>query len=418
MKESLSARGKALVRDMSPLMHAHYSIEHLKYDCDIRPDGYINMGTAETHLINDEVIELLNTVTDRLELNPNHLHYDYFYGSVEFRTAIAKHWQHLIFGQDSKRQITYENISIGSGCSLALEMLATMLGDHGDAVLVPAPYYSGFTDDFTDRAGVKLIPVYCGPELNKDAFEKAYREYEDKENKIVGVLFSSPNNPVGTVYKAEEIQHIISFCMEHKLEIISDEIYAETIHDPAAAHVSTLSLIPDEYLEHTHVTSSFAKDFALSGFRTGFAISFNTDLLTGMHNLAYYSGVSTHTQALLTQLLSAPELPALLSENRKELHIAYQKICKALQDIDVEVSPAQGGIFVFADFGAYMEEQTFEAEFALWEKIYKELRVSISPGKVFAADKPGWFRVCYAHAPSVVDEACRRLRSLKENTGN
>jgi len=415
MRDSLSLRGRALVRDMSPLMQAHYSIQDIQYDEKVRPDGYINMGTAETHLINQEIIDLLNKISGRMEIRPQHLHYDYFYGSVEFRTAIANHWQHTIFGEDKKRQITADNISIGSGCSLALEMLATMLGDYGDAVLVPAPYYSGFIDDFTDRAGVKLIPVHCGTDLNKEVFEKVYQENQGKDGKIIGVLFSSPNNPIGTVYKPEDVQNIISFCMEHQLEIISDEIYAETIHDPAAKHVSTLALVPDEYLEHTHITSSFAKDFALSGFRTGFAISFNKDLLTGMHNLAYYSGVSTHTQALLTELLKAPELPALLDLNRAELHKGYLKIREALKDIGVEVYPAQGGIFVFADFSPYMEEQTFEAEMTLWEEIYKGLRVNISPGQIFAADKPGWFRVCYAHAPSVVDEACRRLRSLKDS---
>ena len=417
MKDSLSKRGRELVRDMSPLMHAHYSVEHLKYDPEIRPDGYINMGTAETHLINDEIIELLTKITHRMEILPKHLHYDYFYGSVEFRTAIAKHWQHLIFGEDATQKITAENISIGSGCSLALERLAVMLGDHDDAVLVPAPYYSGFVDDFTDRAGVRLIPVHCGQDLNKDAFVKAYNQQKERGVTIIGVLFSSPNNPVGTVYKAEEIQNIISFCMEYGLEIISDEIYAETIHDPDANHISTLHLVPDEYLMHTHVTSSFAKDFALSGFRTGFVISFNQDLLTGMNNLAYYSGVSTHTQALLTELLTAPELPGLLNRNREELHNGYLKICDALNNIDVKIYPAQGGIFVFADFSQFLDEPTFEAENALWEKIYKGLRVNISPGKVFAADKPGWFRVCYAHSPAVVDEACRRLQKLKESSG-
>ena len=417
MIDSLSTRGRTWVRDMSPLMHAHYSVEHIKYDPDIRPDGYINMGTAETHLINEEVIELLTKISNRMEIQPKHLHYDYFFGSNEFRTAIAKHWQHLVFGENSSRKITLDNISIGSGCSLALEMIATMMGDAGDAVLVPAPYYSGFGDDFTDRAGVELIPVPCGQDLNKEAFEKVYKEHANRKGKIFGVLFSSPNNPVGTVYKAEEIQNIISFCMEHNLEIISDEIYAETIHDPTAKHVSTLSLVPDEYLEHTHVTSSFAKDFALSGFRTGFVISYNMDLLKGMHNLSYYSGVSTHTQALLTELLSAPELPDMLDLNRRELHKGYLKICDALANIGAEVYPAQGGIFVFADFSKFLEEQTFEAEMALWEKIYKGLRVNISPGKIFAADRPGWFRVCYAHTPAVVDEACRRLQQLKEGHG-
>lgn len=414
MKKHLSKRGQSYVRDMSPLMQSHYSTAEIRYNPETRPDGYINMGTAETHLINDEVIELLNKAQSRMKILPKHIHYDYFYGSVEFRTAIAKHWQHLIFGENSNRKITADNIAIGSGCSLALEMLATMLGDPGDVVLVPAPYYSGFEDDLSERAKVGLVPVDCGPELTKSAFEAAYKEQTEKGVRVIGVLYSSPNNPIGTVYKPEHMKNVISFCMEHDLEIISDEIYAETIHDPNAKWCSTLSLVPDEYLHRVHVTSSFAKDFALSGIRTGFAISFNMDLLKGMQNLSYFSGVSTHTQLLLTELLSAPELPALLQKNREQLRISYEKMVKALEAIGVKCLPAQGGIFIFADFSPYMENLDFDSEFKLWEKIFGELKISISPGRVFAAPNPGWFRVCYALEPELVDEACRRLSSLKK----
>jgi len=414
MKQYLSNRGKEHVRDMTPLMYAHYSTAEILYDPEVRADGYINMGTAETHLINNEVIELLSKVQNRMTLLPKHIHYDYFYGSNEFREAIANHWQNLIFGKSSDREIAAKNIVIGSGCSLALEMLATMLGDPGDVLLVPAPYYSGFEDDFTERAKVDLVPVYCGPELTKSVFEDIYQKQKKNGKKVIGVLYSSPNNPVGTVYKPEHMQNVISFCMEHDLEIISDEIYAETIHDSEAKWCSTLSLVPDEYLHRVHVTSSFAKDFALSGIRTGFAISFNADLLAGMHNLSYYSGVSTHTQLLLTELLKAPELAELLQHNRIELHKGYVKMVNALKEIGVTAFPAQGGIFIFADFSEFIEENTFEAEMKLWEKIFGDLKVSISPGRIFSADKPGWFRICYALNPATVDEACRRLRILKK----
>ena len=136
MNENLSIRGKALVKDMSPLMHADFSTRDKLYNPDTNPTGYINMGTAETHLINNEVIDLIHKIQDRMELKPKHIHYEFFHGSIDFRTAIAAYWQNLIFGKDSDRKITLDNIVIGSGCSLALEMLATMLGDPGDVFLI------------------------------------------------------------------------------------------------------------------------------------------------------------------------------------------------------------------------------------------------------------------------------------------
>jgi len=414
MKEFLSRRGRSNVKDMPPLVHAHFSTENDRYHPEKNPGGHINMGTAETRLVDTEVVDLLHKIQRRMTLVPKNIHYDFFHGSIEFRTAIANYWQNIIFGKNSPRRLTADNIAIGAGCSLALEMLATMLGDPGDVVLIPTPYYSGFVDDFEARAEVKLASVHCGTDLPKAAFEAALAEQKRKGKKVRAVLFSSPNNPVGTVYTPEAVKNVISFCMENNLDIISDEIYAQTVHDPDAKWVSTLSLVPDEYLHRVHVTSSFAKDFALSGFRTGFAISFNPDLLKGMAGLAYFSAVSTHTQALLTELLTAPELPAVLQESRDRMRVAYKLIEKSLNEMGIKTLPAQGGIFIFADFSPYMERQEFAAEHTLWKKIFEGLKLNISPGQIFDAPTPGWFRICYAHDPVTVEEACKRLRLLKK----
>ncbi|MGL4858198.1 MAG: aminotransferase class I/II-fold pyridoxal phosphate-dependent enzyme [Enterobacteriaceae bacterium] len=413
MKEHLSKRGQSYVRDMPPLVQAHFDTLSDVYHPVNNPQGHINMGTAETHLVNDEVIKLLHTVQNRMVLKAKNIHYDYFQGSLEFRTAIANYWQKLIFPPPSPRQISPDNIVIGAGCSLALEMLATVLGDPDDVALVPTPYYSGFVDDFTDRAKVYLVGVHSGSDLAKAPFETALAEQKKAGKRVRAVLFSSPNNPVGTVYTPEAINNLITFCMENDLDLISDEIYAQTIHDPQAKWHSTLSQVPDNYLHRVHVTSSFAKDFALSGFRTGFAISHNPFVLKAMQALAYYSAVSTHTQALLTDLLSAPELPAVLQTSRDRMRAGYQLIKNGLEQIGVETLPAQGGIFVFANFAPYLPQHEFAAEHVLWRKIYSELKINISPGQLFDAAEPGWFRVCYAHNPVVVEEACRRLSTLR-----
>lgn len=412
MKECLSKRGQSLSKDIPILQHAHYSIIKDLYDHQANPNGYINMGTAETHLINDEVIKLLNKAQSSLQLRPEHIHYDFFHGSEEFRSAIANHWQTVIFGENNARRITQDNIVVGAGCTLALEMLATMLGDPGDVFLVPAPYYSSFEDDINARAMVDPVVVHCGSDLDRAAFEDVLSLQKQKGKNVKAVLLSSPNNPVGTVYSKETLQGLISFCMDHNLDLISDEIYAQTIHDPEVEWRSMLKLVPDEYLQRVHVTSSFAKDFALSGFRTGFAFSYNADLLKGLQGLAYFSAVSTHTQALLTELLKSPELSILIKTNKDKLHQAYTLMKNTLDDIGVKSLPAQGGIFLFADFSKHLREQEFREEYTLWRKLFDELKINISPGQLFKAEKPGWFRICYAHDPKIVEEACRRIKKL------
>lgn len=414
MLEHLSERGRKWVRTLPPLVKAHFDHFYNMYDKDKNPKGLINMGTAESHLVDREICELLRKSSERMHLTGENIHYNKFEGSEEFRTAIAKHWQKIIFGDDSSTVISKDNVATCAGCTVALENLAMLLAEPGDVFLVPAPFYSGFIDDINERAGVLAVGVPCDKALEREAFEIALAEQNKAGKKVRAILFSSPNNPIGTVYKAEAVQNIISFAMDHDLDIISDEIYAQTVFDPLARFISTMKLVPKEYLHRVHVTSSFAKDFVLSGFRTGFCISFNPCIMQGMGSLTYYSSVSSHTQTLLTELLGAPELGDVMQLSRDRLRRAHGIIEKGLQDIGVKTMKAEAGIFVFGDFSAFMDQKAFAAEHVLWEKIYQELMINISPGQLFGTETPGWFRACYAFDEDTVEEVCRRLASLSK----
>ena len=414
MLEYLSDRGRKWVRTLPPLVKAHFDNFNNMYDKETNPNGLINMGTAESHLVNDEICELLHKSAERMDLTGYNIHYNKFEGSDEFRTAIAEYWQNVIFKDDKDTILTKENVATCAGCTVALETLATLLAEEGDVFLIPAPFYSSFVDDIRDRAGVETIGVPCDETLNREGFEVAYNKAIKDGKRVRAVLFSSPNNPIGIVYKPEANKNIIDFAMEHDLEIISDEIYAQTVFDPEAEYVSTMKLVPKEYRHRVHVTSSFAKDFLLSGFRTGMCFSFNPDIIQGFASIIYYSCVSSHTQSLLTAMLKAPELPAIMDLSRRHLREAYHTFADGLGELGIPTMKAQAGIFLMADFSAYLEKPAFEVEHVLWEKIYHELMINISPGQQFGCDKPGWFRACYALSQDAVEEACRRLATLKK----
>ncbi len=415
MKEFLSPRGQKWARALPPLVKAHFDNFYNLYDKETNPEGLINMGTAESHLVNKEVCALMQTVLQRVDISSETIHYNKFEGAQGFREAIAKYWQNVIFGEDSTTVITADNLSISSGCTVALEMLATLLAEPGDVFLVPAPYYSSFVDDVNERQGVEVVGVTVGEDLDREAFERAMAEQTALGKRVRAVLFSSPNNPMGTVYKPEALNNLIAFAMAHDLDIISDEIYGQTVFDPEATYVSTLQLVPKGYLHRVHVTSSFAKDFVLSGFKVGICISFNPAIVQAMSSIMYFSPVSNLTQLVLTELLEAPELPEVMALSRQRLAVAYEIMSKGLADMGVATIKAQAGMFLLADFSAYLETQAFEAEQKLWEKIYNGMHISISPGEVFGTEKPGWFRICYAFPQETVEETCQRLATLEKH---
>lgn len=333
MIEYLSERGKKWVRTLPPLVKAHFDNFYNMYDKETNPGGLINMGTAESHLVNKEVCDLLRKAADRMDLTGYNLHYNKFEGSDEFRSAIAAHWQKVIFGADSDVVLTKDNVATCAGCTVALETLATLLAEPGDVFLSPAPYYSSFVDDINERAGVIAVGVPCDETLDRDAFEAAYEKVTKEGRRVRAVLFSSPNNPA---------------------------------------------------------------------------------IIQGFGSITYYSCVSSHTQSLLTALLQSPELEGVMDLSRQRLKTAYEIITKGLADIGVPTMKAQAGIFIMADFSAYLDKQEFAEEHVLWQKIYNDLMINVSPGQLFGCDRPGWFRMCYAFEEDTVKEAVRRLAALKK----
>lgn len=415
MKEFLAPRGQKWARALPPLVKAHFDNFYNLYDKETNPEGLINMGTAESHLVNKEVCQLVETVMGRVKVTSETIHYNKFEGAQPFRQAIATYWQKVLLGDDASTVISAENVSISSGCTVALEMLATLLAEPGDVFLVPAPYYSSFVDDVNERQGVDIVGVPVGEDLNRDAFEAVMAEQTALGRRVRAVLFSSPNNPIGTVYKAEALENLIAFAMAHDLDIISDELYGQTVFDPEVTYVSTLKLVPKDYLHRVHVTSSFAKDFVLSGFKVGICISFNPAIIQAMSSIMYFSPVSNLTQLVLTELLQSPELPGVMALSRQRLKTAYETMSQGLQAMGVPTMKAQGGMFLMADLSAYLETQEFAAEQKLWETIYNDMHISISPGEVFGTDKPGWFRICYAFPQETVEEVCKRLATLEKH---
>ncbi|HEY2577356.1 MAG TPA: pyridoxal phosphate-dependent aminotransferase [Streptosporangiaceae bacterium] len=84
---------------------------------------------------------------------------------------------------------------------------------------------------------------------------------------IGAVTVTLPDNPTGTLATAAAVRELCAVAAEHDMIIISDEIYRDLIHDPAAPFTSPATLAP----ERTVVTTALSKNLALGGWRIGAA---------------------------------------------------------------------------------------------------------------------------------------------------
>ena len=79
-------------------------------------------------------------------------------------------------------------------------------------------------------------------------------------------MLASPANPTGTMISGEHLGELISWCAEHGVQVISDEIYH------GISYIGTRGETALAHDDNAIVISSFSKYWAMTGWRLGWAI--------------------------------------------------------------------------------------------------------------------------------------------------
>ncbi|MDP4944055.1 MAG: aminotransferase class I/II-fold pyridoxal phosphate-dependent enzyme, partial [Alishewanella sp.] len=75
----------------------------------------------------------------------------------------------------------------------------------------------------------------------------------------------NPNNPTGAVYSPEFLRELLEIARQHKLVVMSDEIYDKVLYD-GTEHVSTAALADDLVML---TFGGLSKNYRIAGFRIG-----------------------------------------------------------------------------------------------------------------------------------------------------
>ncbi|MEZ4320344.1 MAG: aminotransferase class I/II-fold pyridoxal phosphate-dependent enzyme [Myxococcota bacterium] len=401
----LSTRGSALVD--APALPA-YLAEHFArsaepYDEHARPDGYIPMCIAENRLVWD-LIE--PKVSGDRAVTPDALGYFDMVGPAGFRADLASFLGRRVFG----RPVAPEHIAVLAGAGSILETLFYLLADPGEGVLIPTPSYAGFWMDLEVRDALRVLPVHTNasdgfrltPALLDDALDRA-------DCPVRVLLFTTPNNPMGTVYSEAELRGILDWAESRGIHVVFDEIYALSVFgDRPFTSTATLR---ESLGDHVHLVWAFSKDFAASGLRCGVLVSENAGVLAGMGALSYWACCSGDTLHLLRSWVTDDAwLDRYLPEMRRRLGAAHDTVCTALSAAGIPVVPGGAGFFVLVDLRAHLDRPDWESEDRLWRRILDEANVNLTPGVAIRSAEPGLFRLCFASvSPTALAAGLARL---------
>jgi aspartate/methionine/tyrosine aminotransferase len=407
---TLSRRAQDLLagQAMPEYLIRHFEGAKNLFDREKNPDGYIGLCVAENKLVSDIVAARLNEIP---MVPSTVLGYDAMTGSMRFREQLGRFMGRTFLG----REFPAHQISVLAGAGSVLEILFHVLADPGDGVLVPTPSYAGFWMDLELRDQLKIVPVHC----TADEDFRLTPERLDRAAAVAGrpikvLLFTTPNNPLGTVYSADEIDEILTWAERRGLHVVFDEIYALSVFGKRA--FTSCAAMRPSLGDHVHIVWAFSKDFGASGLRCGVLVSENRAVQAAVAAFAYWACCSGHTQFLLGEMVSdEPWVDRYITTMQDLLRGSHGRLAEMLDRAGIPHHPADAGVFALLDLRSFLAEPTWEAEHALWLRILDESNVNLTPGAACHIGEPGFMRLCYAGKPvETVEIGVERLaKSLR-----
>ena len=178
-------------------------------------------------------------------------------------------------------QLAADDINITTGGSEAIQFAFSAVGDPGDDILIPEPYYTNY-NGYAAFADVRIVPITTKAE---EGFHLPPIEQFEKliTPRTRALLLCSPNNPTGTIYTEEELEKAAWLVKKHDLFLIGDEVYKEFAYD-GQKPISVLELPGLE--NRTIVVDSVSKRFSSCGARIGCLVTRNHDAMEALIKFA------------------------------------------------------------------------------------------------------------------------------------
>jgi aminotransferase len=359
--------------------------------------GGINLGQGVCDL--DAPQPLLAGARESIAGGDRQLYTPYA-GLPELRAAIAKKLQRhngLAYGP--------ENVAVCTGSSGAFFAAGTTLIEPGDEVVLFEPFYSYH---WTTVPLFGAVPRAVPLDRQTLAFDAAALR-RALTTRTRAVVVNTPGNPSGKVWARAELEQLAAVLDGSDIVVLTDEVYEYMCFD-GRRHVSPAAV--EGLADRTLTINSFSKTYSITGWRIGFlagpaAIVEKCGIVFDQIEVCAARPLQRGVQRALEQLPDSYYTDLQQSYQQKR-----DRFGAALSDAGFAFQQPEGAYYVLADYRrVFGDLEPYPAVLQMIERI----GVNAVPGDLFFAAPDGvrCMRFQFAVELPVLDEACRRLRSLQ-----
>jgi len=294
------------------------------------------------------------SVTSAIAQRLSHPLFGYFETRKEYYDSIIA-WQK---NRNGVLGLTEEHIGYENGVLGGMLSAMAVFCSQGDAVLVHAPVYMGFSGSLKS-AGYNMV---CSPLVQDEAgvWRMDFADMEKKivENGIHAAIFCSPHNPTGRVWERWEIEQAMEIYRKHNVYVVSDEIWSDLILF-GNRHIPTQS-VSEDAKNRTVALYAPSKTFNLAGLIGAYHIIYNPWLRDRVAQAASKSHYNNLNVLSMYALMGAyqPEGGEWVDELCTVLSQNAEYACKYIWEHfeGVRVSKPQGTYMIFLDCAEWLEK--------------------------------------------------------------
>ncbi|MBR6483012.1 MAG: pyridoxal phosphate-dependent aminotransferase [Bacteroidaceae bacterium] len=310
--------------------------------------------------------------------------------------------------QENNLEYTAAQISCANGAKHSVCNAIMALVNHGDEVIVPAPYWVSYPEMVKLAGGT---PIYIEAGIEQD-FKITPAQLEAAITpKTRALILCSPSNPTGSVYSKDELKALADVLLRHeRVIVLADEIYE---HINYVGKHESIAQFPG-MMERTVIINGVSKAYAMTGWRIGFIaaplwIVKACNKLQGQYTSGPCSVSQKAAEAAYTGSQQCVEDMRQAFARRRDLIVRLAKEIPGL-----EVNEPQGAFYLFPKCSSYFGKTNPETgavikdsmDFAMY--LLEVGHVAAVGGDAFGS--PECFRMSYATSDENIIEAMHRIK--------
>jgi len=279
----------------------------------------------------------------------------------------------------------------------------------GDEVIIPAPYWVSYPD-MTLLAGGTPVSVETtaesGFKITPQALEAAITP------KTKWLIINSPSNPSGGAYTRAELQAIADVLLRHpQVWVLTDDMYEHLVFDDF--EFTTIAQVEPRLYDRTLTMNGVSKGYSMTGWRIGYAAG-PEPLIKAMGKMI---SQTTSNPCSISQWAALEALNgtqdfikpnAKLFQERRDLVVSMLN-----QATGLHCPTPEGAFYVYPSCAGLIGKtapsgKVIETDEDFAVELLETEGVAVVHGAAFGLSP--FFRISYATANDVLEDACQRIQ--------